>query len=216
MCSPSLSWLYPWSQIMSRTVCQQLSHVQCRVENSHQMPPLIEVMEYYTTKVNPFCPPMCACYVHHFASTPDNAPSFTVLVNCSSQGLTTFPTLPPRTTVLDLSCPLYPESEDEGWGHRGGNLWWRILPTAYHWTKGKAVLAQTHMNHYLLSLVILKHLYCAHLHMRDGRGSCSCSSSVWSWQWPMWWSSPICSMITGSTRIREYCPGLYTGCLICD
>ena len=103
MCSPLLSWLYPWSQITSRTVHQQLSHLQCRVENSHQMPPLIEVMEYYTSKVNPFCPSMCACYFHHFASTPDTVPAFTVLVNCSSQGLTIFPTLPPRTTVLDLS-----------------------------------------------------------------------------------------------------------------
>ena len=112
------------------------------------MPPILEVMEYYTKKVNPLCPHMCDCFFHHFASTtvtstkeeedvstmertdiecrnlhkhcaslkslkqeqvhfpdtsPDSEPSFTVLVNCSSQGLTAFPTLPPRTTVLDLS-----------------------------------------------------------------------------------------------------------------
>ena len=103
MCSPSLSWLYPWSQVMASTVHQQLSLVKCRVENSHQMPPILEVMEYYTSKVNPFCPGMCDCYFHHFASTPADLPSFTVLVNCSYQGLSTFPTVPPRTTVLDVS-----------------------------------------------------------------------------------------------------------------
>ena len=116
-------------------------------------------MEYYTKKVNPFCPHGCGCFFHHFASTtvtqkeeprdkmnevqldkvintremtdeqcqnlhkhclslktlsqsqdlaplslsvPDE-PSFTVLVNCSSQGLTAFPPLPPKTTVLALS-----------------------------------------------------------------------------------------------------------------
>ena len=148
VCTPSLSWLYPWSQVVSTTLHTQLSQVKCRIEDSSQMPPILEVMEYYTKKVNPLCPHLCACFFHHFASTtvtsvkeekdvitiektdfdcrnlhkycssldslrqeqvhfsassPGNEPSFTVLVNCSSQGLTTFPTLPPRTTVLDLS-----------------------------------------------------------------------------------------------------------------
>ena len=102
-CSPSLSWLYPWSLKHSRFIQEQLSLVHCRVENSHQVSPLLQVMEYYTAQVNPFCPQMCSCHFHHFASTPDTSPSFTVLVNCSSQGLTSFPALPPRTNVLDLS-----------------------------------------------------------------------------------------------------------------
>ena len=37
----------------------------------------------------------------HADSSPE--PAYTVLVNCSGQGLTTFPSLPGETTVLDLS-----------------------------------------------------------------------------------------------------------------
>ena len=33
----------------------------------------------------------------------DTSPSYTVLANCSMQGPTIFPTLPPQTTMLDLS-----------------------------------------------------------------------------------------------------------------
>ena len=40
----------------------------------------------------------------HADSSPE--PAYTVLVNCSGQGLTTFPSLPGETTVLDLSYNL--------------------------------------------------------------------------------------------------------------
>ena len=88
---------------MSNSVRYQLGQVQCRVKNSLQMPPILEVMEYYSIKVNPFCPKLCDCHFHHFAASPNSEPAFTVLVNCSSRSLTSFPSLPPRTTVLDLS-----------------------------------------------------------------------------------------------------------------
>ena len=129
---------------MPTTLLAQVSKMKCQVENSHQISPMLEVMEYYSKKVNPVCPSGCVCYFHHFASSTvpgdkedeisardrecknlhkhcsgvdylvekqapistlpnDSQPSFTVLVNCSSQDLTTFPTLPPKTTVLDLS-----------------------------------------------------------------------------------------------------------------
>ena len=102
-CSPSLSWLYPWSLGLSPSLRDQLDQVHCNVINSHQVSPLLQVMQYYTTNVNPFCPPKCSCYFYHFAAHQDMSPSYTVLVNCSMQGLTTFPTLPPHTTMLDLS-----------------------------------------------------------------------------------------------------------------
>jgi len=102
-CSPSLSWLYTWSLKMSPTIQSQLNLVQCRVPNSHQMAPLLQAMEYYTTKINPFCPKRCFCTFYHFPSHLAVSPSYTVLVNCSRQGITTFPTLPKHTTILDLS-----------------------------------------------------------------------------------------------------------------
>ena len=97
-CSPSLSWLSPWSLSLSPSLLHQLSKVKCKVMNSHQMAPLLQVMQYYTSEVNPSCPHKCLCYIYHF--TPS---SYTVLVNCSMQGLTTFPTVPLHTTILDLS-----------------------------------------------------------------------------------------------------------------
>ena len=102
-CSPSLSWLYTWSLKRSPTIQSQLNLVQCRVPNSHQMAPLLQAMEYYTTKINPFCPERCFCTFYHFPSHLAVSPSYTVLVNCSRQGITTFPTLPKHTTILDLS-----------------------------------------------------------------------------------------------------------------
>ena len=60
-------------------------------------------MQYYTQNVNPNCPHKCSCYFYHFATSQYTSPSYTVLVNCSMQGLTIFPTLPPHTTMLDLS-----------------------------------------------------------------------------------------------------------------
>ena len=102
-CSPSLSWLYPWSLGVSRSLQDQLDKVTCNVINSHQVSPLLQVMQYYTTNLNPSCPSKCSCYFYHFATTTSTPTSYTVLVNCSMKGLTTFPTVPPHTTILDLS-----------------------------------------------------------------------------------------------------------------
>jgi len=61
-------------------------------------------MEYYSKSVAPWCPPSCSCTFYHFARVQGPAPpSYTVLVNCSGQGLTSFPRVPPQTIVLDLS-----------------------------------------------------------------------------------------------------------------
>ena len=102
-CSPSLSWLYPWSLGLSPALNSQLSEVKCKVFNSQQMSPLLQVMQYYTSDVNPFCPSKCSCHFYHFATRIDMNPSFTVLVNCSMKSLSTFPSLPPHTTMLDMS-----------------------------------------------------------------------------------------------------------------
>ena len=102
-CTPTLSWLYPWSLAMSPSIRDQLDQVTCNVINSHQISPLRLVMQYYTQNVNPNCPHKCSCYFYHFATSLDTSPSYTLLVNCSMQGLTIFPTLPPHTTMLDLS-----------------------------------------------------------------------------------------------------------------
>ena len=102
-CSPTLSWLSPWSLGLSSSLRAQLDLVQCNLINSHQVSPLLQVMKYYTNSVNPFCPEKCSCYFYHFSSRLDTSPSYTLLVNCSMQGLTIFPTLPPHTTMLNLS-----------------------------------------------------------------------------------------------------------------
>jgi len=102
-CSPTLSWLSPWSLGLSSSLRAQLDLVQCYLINSRQVAPLLQIMKYYTDKVNPFCPPKCRCYFYHFSPRLDTSPSYTLLVNCSMQGLTTFPTLPPHTTIVDLS-----------------------------------------------------------------------------------------------------------------
>ena len=67
------------------------------------MSPLLPVMKYYTLEVTPSCPHKCLCYIYHFPTTLDTTTSYTVLVNCTMQGLTTFPTIPLHTTILDLS-----------------------------------------------------------------------------------------------------------------
>ena len=80
--------------------------MQCTVKNSpsHKHAPLLSVMQYYSQKVNPYCPQSCSCHFYHFMeSEEDTEPYYTVLVNCSGQGLVTFPALPGKTTVLDLS-----------------------------------------------------------------------------------------------------------------
>ena len=102
-CYPSLSWLYPWSQTLSPSLHAQLDKVTCNVINSHQMSPLLQVMKYYTAEVSPSCPNKCLCYIYHFPATLDTTTSYTVLVNCTMQGFTTFPTLPLHTTILDIS-----------------------------------------------------------------------------------------------------------------
>lgn len=105
-CAPSLSWLHPWAESLLATTRLQLEQVQCTVENSpsHQHAPLLSVMQYYSQKVNPYCPQSCSCHFYHFVErVEDTEPYYTVLVNCSGQALVTFPTLPGETTVLDLS-----------------------------------------------------------------------------------------------------------------
>merc|ERR1712106_599609 len=88
---------------MSSSIRAQLALVHCKIINSHQVSPLLQVMKYYTREVNPSCPKSCSCSFYHFSSGLDISPSYTVLVNCSMQGFNTFPTLPKYTTMLDLS-----------------------------------------------------------------------------------------------------------------
>jgi hypothetical protein len=104
-CSPSLSWLHTWAESLSSDLRLQLERVQCSVENSpsHQIAPLLTVMQYYIQKVNPYCPASCSCHFYHFVERVGDSPYYTVLVNCSGQDLDSFPSLPAETTVLDLS-----------------------------------------------------------------------------------------------------------------
>ena len=85
-----------------------MSSAMCRIVNSpsHQHAPLLTVMQYYKLKVSPHCPPApCTCHFYHFAASINISPmaTYTVIVNCSSANLSTFPSLPSQTTVLDLS-----------------------------------------------------------------------------------------------------------------
>jgi len=104
-CTPTLSWVYAWSLTQSPSVQTSLGRAECNIENSptHQHSPLLTVMKYYSLKVNPHCPDKCSCHFYHFAAGIKISPTYTVIVNCSSQNLTTFPSLPQQTTVLDLS-----------------------------------------------------------------------------------------------------------------
>jgi len=104
-CTPGLAWLYPWSLTQPRAIQKQLSRAECNIENSptHQHSPLLTVMKYYSLKVTPHCPDKCSCHFYHFAAGIKISPTYTVIVNCSSQNLTSFPSLPQQTTVLDLS-----------------------------------------------------------------------------------------------------------------
>eukprot|EP00092_Neocalanus_flemingeri_P075585 GFUD01093643.1.p1 GENE.GFUD01093643.1~~GFUD01093643.1.p1 ORF type:complete len:288 (-),score=62.38 GFUD01093643.1:267-1130(-) len=83
----------------------KLNSSQCNIENSptHQHSPLLTVMQYFSVKVTPQCPDKCSCHFYHFAAGINTSPTYTVIVNCSSQNLTSFPSLPQQTTVLDLS-----------------------------------------------------------------------------------------------------------------
>ena len=111
LCSPGLAWLHSWSLSLAGPVQAQLRSPQlvCQVPNSHQTAPLLAVVENYSRLVGPLCPSSCDCQFFHFAvpqqSQPDTAsqPAYTVIVNCSGQGLSAFPTLPAHTVVLDLS-----------------------------------------------------------------------------------------------------------------
>ena len=104
-CTSHLSWLYRWSLTQPSTVQDQLSRVECTIENSsnNQPSPLLTVMKYYSVKVNPHCPELCSCHFYHLSVLADISPTYTVLVNCSHQNLNMFPSLPQQTTVLDLS-----------------------------------------------------------------------------------------------------------------
>merc|ERR1712088_609205 len=66
-----------------------------------------QVMAKYASVVTPSCPPSCSCHFYHFAEdTQGEDVSYTVRVDCSGRNLTTFPSLPSDTTVLDLSYNL--------------------------------------------------------------------------------------------------------------
>ena len=104
-CLPSLSWLYNWAakrHISSSSTCA------IPLSNTAQQAPLLTVMQHYDTKVSPHCHPSCHCHFYHFkllsgSFVAGTNISYTVIVNCTNSSLTTFPSLPPQTTVLDLS-----------------------------------------------------------------------------------------------------------------
>ena len=103
-CLPSLSWLYHWSLSLSNTLRENISSSSsCNILNSPsgQHAPLLTVMEHYSRVVSPDCHPTCSCNFYHFAAGTNI--SYTVIVNCTNSSLTTFPSLPSQTTVLDLS-----------------------------------------------------------------------------------------------------------------
>ena len=100
-CSPSLSWLHPWYSTLSQNLKEQLKKITCRVINSHQIAPLFLAMKVYSVQVDQFCPQNCSCVFYHFTSKP--VPTYSLFVNCSRMGLVSFPTLPPQTTILDIS-----------------------------------------------------------------------------------------------------------------
>ena len=121
VCIPTLSWVSSWS-LSLRHLHPQLRRVQCRIRNSYQMAPLLgnneprpqsdvstlivsEVARTYSRHVNPRCSLLCSCVFHYFGAGSDSGspPSYTVIVNCTNSGLRYFPTIPYRTTVLDLS-----------------------------------------------------------------------------------------------------------------
>ena len=104
-CLPSLSWLYSWAA--QRNISSSSS---CAIPLSptSQQAPLLTVMQHYATKVSPHCHPGCRCHFYHFkllsrSFVAGTNISYTVIVNCTNAGLTSFPSLPPQTTVLDLS-----------------------------------------------------------------------------------------------------------------
>ena len=94
MCVPTLSWLHSWVHTMPH-LHQQLEEVECRVQNSYQMAPLLEVAKIYSTHVNPYCSVACSCVFHFFVS-----PSYTVIVNCTRSNLRYFPVVPYRSVLL--------------------------------------------------------------------------------------------------------------------
>ena len=103
-CLPSLSWLYSWSLSLPARLRDSISSSSyCNIVNSPtgQHAPLMTVMEHYTKKVSPHCHNSCSCNFYHFAAGTNI--SYTVIVNCTNSSLTTFPSLPSQTTVLDLS-----------------------------------------------------------------------------------------------------------------
>ena len=106
-CLSSLAWLYSWSLDLPSPVQSQVRSPQlrCQIANSSQQAPLLAVAQYYSRLVVPLCPAPCSCQFFHFALTDSQPaqPAYTVIVNCSSLALTTFPPLPAHTVVLDLS-----------------------------------------------------------------------------------------------------------------
>ena len=109
-CLPKLSWLHSWSQKLSPTLFHQVSQTECTVPNTHHQSPLLRVMEYYSNRVTPHCPNQCFCTFYHFSSGKISPPTYTVLVNCTNQNLSSFPTLPPHTTILDLTGNILSDS----------------------------------------------------------------------------------------------------------
>ena len=84
-CLPSLTWLHAWARRVPQ-LADSLSDVYCRIPNSHQIAPLVQVMSLYRTAINPDCSALCSCVLHHFLPGPSYYfPSYTVIVNCSHQ-----------------------------------------------------------------------------------------------------------------------------------
>ena len=98
LCVPTLSWLHSWARTMPH-LHHQLEEVECRVRNSYQMAPLLEVAKIYSTHVNPYCSVACSCVFHFFVS-----PSYTVIVNCTRSNLRYFPVVPYRSVLTLQHC----------------------------------------------------------------------------------------------------------------
>ena len=105
-CLPSLSWLYTWAA--RRNISSSSSSCAIPLSPTGQQAPLLTVMQHYDSQVSPHCHPGCRCHFYHFkllsrSFVAGTNISYTVIVNCTNSSLTTFPSLPPQTTVLDLS-----------------------------------------------------------------------------------------------------------------
>jgi len=101
LCSPQLSWMYPWSLTLPQSARMSLMEAKCRIQEKAST--LILVMETYHRQVVPKCPDVCSCDLYYFGTSTLAEPVYTLFVNCSGKELTEFPAVPLHTTILDLS-----------------------------------------------------------------------------------------------------------------